>query len=278
MQQTVEFLESLPPYEKGQYLSPSWEDMCRQASSLAKQDILALLDAAQKSVRRKLLPDAVFDGRYFLEPYGQLLDELAPLLGEGDATGLKRNCFDLLNPALGELGYAVSAMSAASTYVRVRIVWVYTPFRTTRPMKQYLPCATLRVNFSDEGVSGAVQWMPRTAGEMSYALHCRLIQEMSEPVKVLSETGMESAANCFAWKKGLRKSPRREAHDRRVRFVAANPDLWIDHEKLASALIAAGHYSENTIPSQINYGCSQLIEEARKMEAERASGLGQGKG
>jgi len=201
----------------------------------------------------------------------ELLNTIAPLLGEGDATALKLNCFDLLNTRLAALGYAVSVMSAARDYVRVRIVWVYAPCQAARPLKQYLPCATLRVNLSADAVPGTVQWMPRTEGDMSGALLDRLIQEAPHPDQILSSAGMQAAADCFAWKKGIRKSPRRRAHEERVSFVAQHPHLWDDHSRLASALIDAGLYSTSTIPSQIEYGCSQLIEEAQQAHEDTDS-------
>ena len=48
MRRSLEFLESLPPYEPEELLPAPWPDLCAQVYGNAKADILDLLDDLRK--------------------------------------------------------------------------------------------------------------------------------------------------------------------------------------------------------------------------------------
>ncbi len=203
----------------------------------------------------------------------EMLNSLAPLFEARGFTSLKRGCFDMIDPALARLGYAVATMNTARDYVRARVVWVFDKYRNVRPLNQYLACGTLRIRFSPDGAPGSVEWLPMTEGDMVAALYARLMKEVSNAKKVLSFAGMKAAKDYFDWRHGIRQNPRRSAHQQRVAFVATHRQLWCDHNKLAKTMLTAGLYSKNTILSQIVYSCEALIKEVQSSSQPSSIGI-----
>ncbi|MCF7817449.1 MAG: hypothetical protein K9M54_06175 [Kiritimatiellales bacterium] len=192
-----------------------------------------------------------------------VLASFEPLLPPQAQTTLKSGCQNYIAPELKDEGFAVADIIPQQDSIRVRLVWLFPSSRSSK-RNRYLRAGSIRLKQEKGDIFSFAEFVTHSSDLFCTVIRNRLVEMIQGKLEnIFSDKGKERIMDKFLWSKGI-PSPQSASRQVRLKFAAANRDLWTDLRLFAKTMRDEGLYSSKRALSDIESSCRSLIREIQE--------------